>query len=277
MTVWAMAEAQNQGYHVSPEAFVDTVNWTKERLADIDKPRDSRPGWSMMNTPALYLAIMALTVPDQTAISKDELQRIAGHLERHQEIGGNWAWSSAPAQNRPPPVFESDEVATLLGSLAMGPHVQSGAKERSAAGDSRDKAAVWLAMNEPDEISTQAAAFRLLLNVQKKRPARNLRNEIGRFLSRQQEDGGWPQIKGARSDAYATGQALYVLSLAGIKSDSAEIQRGAAFLLANQREDGSWPMTSRAQPGATPFTNPSPITYFGSAWATIGLMRSAGK
>jgi hypothetical protein len=32
-------------------------------------------------------------------------------------------------------------------------------------------------------------------------------------------------------------------------------------------------MTSRAHPGATPFKNPVPITYFGSAWATLGLMR----
>ena len=53
--------------------------------------------------------------------------------------------------------------------------------------------------------------------------------------------------------------------------------RSVAFLVATQKEDGSWPMTSRAHPGEKPFTNPVPITYFGSAWATMGLVRSVPK
>lgn len=55
------------------------------------------------------------------------------------------------------------------------------------------------------------------------------------------------------------------------------MERGVAFLVGSQKEDGSWPMTSRAHPGAKPFTNPVPITYFGSTWATLGLMRAAGE
>jgi hypothetical protein len=45
----------------------------------------------------------------------------------------------------------------------------------------------------------------------------------------------------------------------------------------NQNEDGSWQMTSRAHPGAKPMTNVVPITYFGSAWATLGLLRSVPR
>ena len=97
------------------------------------------------------------------------------------------------------------------------------------------------------------------------------------LLSRQHADGGWGQVQDIPSDAYATGQALYFLSLAGVSKDRREVQRGVAFLVASQRPDGSWPMKSRAQPGEKPFTNPVPITYFGSAWATLGLVRSAGK
>jgi internalin A len=33
-------------------------------------------------------------------------------------------------------------------------------------------------------------------------------------------------------------------------------------------------MTSRGHPGVTPYTNLVPTTYFGSAWATLGLARS---
>ena len=36
-------------------------------------------------------------------------------------------------------------------------------------------------------------------------------------------------------------------------------------------------MTPRAHPGATPANNTVPITYFGSAWATLGLMRSVPR
>jgi squalene-hopene/tetraprenyl-beta-curcumene cyclase len=274
MTVWALAEAKSQGYAVTAEALTETAAWAKERLKDIDKPRDTRPGWSMVNTPAIYLGMTALAVPGQGAVSAQDLRRIAGHLRRHQEADGPWSWASAPAQNRPPPVFESDEVATRLAYLALG--TAAGPEEKSAARAARQKAAAWLAKTKPSD-TTQAAALRLLVKAQTGAPAKSLRPEIDEFFTRQNKDGGWGQLKGLPSDAYATGQALYFLSLAGVRSDRAEVQRGVSFLVANQRGDGSWPMTSRAHPGAKPFTNPAPITHFGSAWATLGLMRSVPK
>src|SRR4051794_5000116 len=120
MTVWALSEARHFGYAVPAEVLAETAKWTKDRLlARIDLPRDTRPGWSMVSTPAIYLALAAQAVPGQQAVSADEVKRIAGHLLRHQEADGAWSWASAPAQNRPPPVFESDEIATLLASLAL--------------------------------------------------------------------------------------------------------------------------------------------------------------
>jgi len=274
MTVWAMSEAKSQGYAVAAEALADVAEWTKERLKDIDKPRDTRPGWNMVSTPAIYLALMAQTVPKQVAVSPDELKRIAGHLVRHQEANGSWAWSLAPAKNRPPPVFESDEVVTLMAYLALGPHASTVRSETSPARVSRENAAAWLEKNQAGG-STQTTALRLLREVRAERPRKEIEAVIDRLLSLQNKDGGWGQDKDLKSDAYATGQALYFLSLAGVNNGRAEIQRAVWFLVGSQREDGSWPMTSRAHPGAKPFTNPVPITYFGSAWATLGLMRSA--
>jgi hypothetical protein len=275
MTVWALSEAKSQGYTVT-ESLAENVKWTKERLKDIDKPRDTRPGWSMVNTPAVYLAVMAQAVPKQDALSADELKQIAGHLLRHQESDGSWAWSSAPAKNRPPPHFESDEVVTLLAYLALEPHVSPDAKEKSPARDSREKAAAWLGKTTPTE-TTQARALRLFRHVRAGKPAKEIEGGINGLVSRQNKDGGWGQDRDLASDAYATGQALYYLSLAGVKNDRTEIQRGVSFLAASQKEDGSWPMTSRAHPGEKPMTNPVPITYLGSAWATLGLLRSVPK
>jgi Ca2+-binding EF-hand superfamily protein len=276
MTVWAFSEAKAQGYAVDKELLADTVKWTKERLKDIDKPRDTRPGWNMVSTPAVYLSMMALTVPKQDAFSADELKRIADHLVRHQETDGSWAWSLAPAQNRPPPAFESDEVVTLMAFMALESHIPPDAKKQSDARDSCTKAEKWLEKEKASE-TTQAQALRLFRAVRAGKSDKELQLLLEGLLSRQNKDGGWGQDKNLPSDAFATGQALYFLSLAGVKPDRAEIQRSVAFLIATQKEDGSWPMTSRAHPGATPMKNPVPITYFGSAWATLGLLRSVPK
>ncbi len=276
ITTWALEEAKGRGYAVEPATVADTVKWTKDRLATIDKPRDTRPGWSMVSTPALYLAVMARTVPGQDAVSADEQRRIAGHLLRHQEADGSWAWSSAPAQNRPPPFFESDEVATLLAYTALGPQVPADPKAKSPVRDARQRAAAWLAKSKPND-TTQAAAYRLLAKVCDGKPASVLQPEVDAFLARQNPDGGWGQLPGAASDGYATGQALFVLSLAGVKGDRPEVRRAAAFLVATQKADGSWPIKPRAHTGARPAKNVSPITHFGSAWATIGLARWAPR
>src|SRR5262249_55528440 len=102
MTVWALTEAKSSGFAVDDRVLADTVNWTKERLEGLEKPRDTRAGWSMVNTNALLLANMARNLPNQQSISPDLRNQISGHLLRHQESDGSWAWSSAPAQNRPP-------------------------------------------------------------------------------------------------------------------------------------------------------------------------------
>ena len=78
-----------------------------------------------------------------------------------------------------------------------------------------------------------------------------------------------------KSDAYATGQALYALAEAGTNTEDAAIQKAQSFLEKSQRENGAWAMTSRAIMGngkvATKF---EPITHAASAWAVMGLIRS---
>jgi hypothetical protein len=276
MTVWALSEAKSRGYVVSPETVADVAKWTKERLVSIDKPRDSRPGWNMVSTPAVYLALMSRALPSQEAITPRELERIAGHLLRHQEADGSWAWSLAPRKNTPPPVFESDEVVTLMADVVLRPHVTADPNKDSPARSGVARASAWLERHKPGP-STQAAALQLFRAVQTGKSPQELAPGIHRLIALQRADGGWGQDRDLQSDAYATGQALYFLSLAGEPAGRTEIRRGVEFLVANQRADGSWPMKSRAHPGEKPMTNPVPITYFGTAWATLGMLRSVAQ
>src|SRR5262249_31377458 len=139
---------------------------------------------------------------------------------------------------------------------------------------SREKTAAWLSKAQPTN-TTQATSLRLLLDVRTAKSAEQVQPRIDQLLKLQRADGGWGQTKDLASDAYATGQALYSLSFARVKSDRPEIQRAMKYLLATQENDGSWPMTPRNHPGVDstkkPVRWPVPITHFGSAWAMLGL------
>jgi hypothetical protein len=272
MTVWALTEAKSQGYAVGAESLADMMQWTKERFVPgLAKPRDPRPGWSLVSVPAIYLGVMSQSLP---ILSRDEINTVAGHLARHQEEDGTWLMP--PPANGAPPIWESRETLALWALLAWEPHAPADPQAATVARTSREKAVVWLSENKSTD-TTQAIALRLLFDLRSNKSPEQLQAGIDRLLARQNSDGGWSQASDIASDAFATGQALWALSFAGVKHDRPEIVRAVAFLVANQREDGSWPMTSRNHPGVettrNPIRNPVPITYFGAAWATLGLVR----
>lgn len=266
LTVWALNEAQRRRVSVKEEDLKEISSWTKARfLEGIEKPRDSRPGWNLVKVSAIYLALMAELMPERDILSREELQQMTDHVARHQEAEG--FWSTPPPPNGPPPVFESPEVITLWACLALERREATAAEVKS-----REQALSWLNAT-PRGKDLQAALLRLLVDVRAGKPQEAIDVQLKELLERQRPDGGWGQVPEAASDAFATGQALFVLNLAGVKPERNEIQRAMTFLIASQKQDGSWPMASRAQPGEKPFTNPVPITYFGSAWAMLGLLR----
>jgi hypothetical protein len=94
----------------------------------------------------------------------------------------------------------------------------------------------------------------------------------------QRADGGWNQLPGMGSDAYATGQALYALSAAGkVPTGDAIYQKGISYLLRTQAQDGSWHVKTRSiwfQPyfeSGFPYAYDQWISVAGTAWATMGL------
>jgi squalene cyclase len=107
-----------------------------------------------------------------------------------------------------------------------------------------------------------------------------LQPTIDELLALQRPDGGWSQtVPEPRSDAFATGQTLYVLALAGYTLDRIEIRRGIDFLVATQTSAGNWPMISRSTPDGSPGSSKllTPITCAAASWATLALTTLAPK
>jgi hypothetical protein len=193
---------------------------------------------------------------------------LLAHAVGQQEKDGSWNANSGGR----PPVHASRDVQTgwLLLALSDRPARQNREDLWQAQ---REAAAGWLSRNAPSDTS-QALAVRLLVEQRLGKPAADAWPLWEALLRLQNEDGGWSQTKQMKSDAYATGLSLYVLS--GRKDAEAARDRAQAFLLKSQQPDGSWPMQSRrAEPkGPGPAGDLRPIRYVGTAWAILGLVRS---
>ena len=166
-------------------------------------------------------------------------------------------------------------MLTTLALLALSaPNAPDMGKEGKTA---REKALKWLRAAKLDD-ELQAAALRLILWRRLGSPATEWEPLVKKLRGAQNADGGWGQTKKAKSDAYATGQALYALAEAGVKPGDDAVRKAQAFLAGTQREDGAWAMVSRAiMRDGKPPKNLEPITHAGSAWAVMGLVRSSPR
>jgi hypothetical protein len=120
---------------------------------------------------------------------------------------------------------------------------------------------------------------RLLMERRTGKPEQ-VKSRIDDLLALQHKDGGWSvqlsKDASAVSDAYATGQSLYALSVAGVGTDSEPVQKALRFLTTTQQEDGSWKMgagTFHAPPD-----KPARVTsletiyrHWGTCWAVLGM------
>jgi ankyrin repeat protein len=124
---------------------------------------------------------------------------------------------------------------------------------------------------------TQDQAFKVLALKWAGAAAADVSREADRLRALQRTDGGWGQLPTMASDAYATGQALYALHVAGVSVTSGTYQKGTSYLLRTQLEDGSWFVRSRAfgfQPyfdAGFPHGTDQFISAAATSWAAIAL------
>ena len=266
LVVWAMHEAKQRGHAVDEPVLGELTKWMSENgdgKTGVPRPATAPKG---LNTKAVYFALALGANPKPDELSQAGMKRFLKTIQEDQTENGSWqSWPDT----RPPIFGNSDESMTALAMLALT-HAEAQDNSAKAA---RDNGVGWLTRTKTDD-DPQSVAMRLVLWQRFGRPATELEPIVMRVKERQNADGGWRQAEGMDSDAWATGQALYALTVAGMKADDPVIERGQAFLTKTQREDGSWPMTSRPIPPGGGANSLIPITGGGSAWAVIGLSRS---
>jgi hypothetical protein len=221
-----------------------------------------------------FLAVAARAFPSLDEGQKQSLNLIAEEIVKKQQADGSWEFF---ATLRRPPINESQttDAAWIIMALQgeMGPEAPE--TQRAALA----KAIAWLDGAKPSDLH-QDKVLKLMLGVRFAKPRETLQTTIDELLALQRADGGWSQtVPEPKSDAFATGQTLYALWLAGHTADRPDIQRGIDFLVATQAPDGTWPMISRSTPDGSPGSskNLSPIICTASSWATLSLARLVPK
>ncbi len=279
LPLWALSEAERQGYAIDKRFVADTVEsllGSKDKLMSSRifpnpaAPPDPRPQGRGLNMGLPMLAVAARSLPALSAGQKESLKRIAQEIVRKQQADGSWEFF---ATLRRPPINESQTTDAAWILLALQGETGPGAPQAQREALARGRA--WLDAAPRSDLH-QDKVLKVLLGVRFGKPREALQATIDELLALQRADGGWSQtVPHPQSDAFATGQTLYVLSLAGLTAERPEIKRGLDFLTATQKPDGSWPMTSRSTPDGSPGSAKllTPITCAASSWATLGLAR----
>jgi hypothetical protein len=188
-------------------------------------------------------------------------------LTLSQRPDGHW-----PIAFRPP--SESSEfTATAVAVRGL---------QLYTVGDSRtskqaiDEAVRWLTNTSPE--TTEDRVFRVFGLTWGHAPQAAVRTAAAELLATQRADGGWAQLPGLTSDAYATGQALVALHESGLAVSDGPYRRGVGFLLRTQLADGSWFVRKRAHPTQVYFDSGFPhgkdqyISTAATNWATLALI-----
>jgi ankyrin repeat protein len=200
---------------------------------------------------------------------------MASVLARQQSPDGSWTFTLPRV-----PMQSSPHTYTALAVLSVSRYAPAIEAQETAARLARAKA--WF-LHAPAS-SSDDLAFRLLGLKWAGASSSERQKAVAELRAAQKPDGGWSQLPAMASDAYATGQALYALRVAGdVPVSDPALEKGVRFLLRTQDADGSWFASKRAIPVNNYFDSDFPhgesqyASFNATAWATLALLEAAGK
>jgi len=263
LMTWSFTEAARRGFAVDAAKLDGWIDWTLTKSLSQNKQEGTIAGEKNLDGVAQLLMGREQNVSSPKR--KESYALLVKLLVEGQADDGAWApGGQLPRQKRP--ATETTEVSTIWNALALAGIDDPSSETRSVV----QRASERLTLSESGK-SAEWYATRLLFAATTDEP--DGRNAwLKRLRSVQNDDGGWGWIAGESSDALATGLSLYALCQSGVATNDRAIQSARQFLVETQRDDGSWAVlgTKRTEKDSIEETS----TYWGTAWATIGLLQT---
>jgi hypothetical protein len=198
------------------------------------------------------------------------------YLLKTQDPSGCWV----PQAERPP--LEGSRIAaTAIAVFGLQQfRREAGGKIEHAL----DQAERWLAsapVNDHEDVVFARWSEKLFDDDDSRSPlsgsTQRKESLTDQLRSTQRPDGGWAQKTDMQSDAYATGQAVWLLRQLGVPASEPSLRRAVGFLIDTQLADGSWLVETRSKPIQRFFDNGDPhgksqfISISATGWAVAAL------
>jgi N-acyl-D-amino-acid deacylase len=257
--------ARDAGCSVNESLGSQQIEFSRKSFSD--KLERMRAGQSIGGRAATAsYALWTWSIAEATR--DDTTAALVEYLLHAQHADGSWK----PPSNRPP-LEESTISCTVLS--AAGLLRWSPGERQEATRAAVEKARRWLA--DAPRRTHEDVVFALWSTALLKTQAPSPAELLVELQDSQQADGGWGAAAGLNSDAYATGQTLYVLLQTPWPVTSDVRDRAVEWLLREQKADGSWHVVTRSKPIQEWFDNGDPhgddqfISIAATGWAVASL------